>query len=550
MGVLEMLKSQQNEPGWIAQWESTKPIPDKWIIAGETYSFTSNTLIIITDGQAIWNINGQHVQVAFGNLIAIEQNSFIEVLEGGNLDLAGWQIQFNTYSFLGADGTASKFIWHVPVGDTYQIIQLTGGFLTSISDGLNENLASSISETMVGNQHLLYGLLKHLYQKQLSDEQTTEKGILRSIDYMQERYGETITREQLAQIAGISQWHYSRKFSEQFGKPPLDYLANYRIYRAKEEILLTSAKSQDISKKVGFEDVHYFSRRFKHFAGVSPRNYAEQLHLRRIVSISPLCAEVLIEIGVIPHAVMVTPLLLAEHQRQLFKRHHVKLLEVPQYDTNIELIQQEQPEIIIGHFLTEELKKKIRTIAPIITGLTMDIDILLNQLAALFHKTEEARKLQIQMENEINAARQQLQPITQSGATVMVLRVEPFGYRYLGGHSSGVSQLLYTRLGLSLPEPLKSGEAWFNPYSIEQLSMANPEYLFVEQRVMENFSAEENMGKLKESEQWRNLKAVKNNHVAYIDTSLWVDGCGVIGQTLIIDQIISNLLGNQNNRAQ
>ncbi|MEC0089566.1 helix-turn-helix domain-containing protein [Paenibacillus macquariensis] len=539
-----MLKSRQNELGWIAQWESTEPITDKWITAGEIHYFTSNTLIIITDGQAIWNINGHHVQVAFGNLIAIERNSFIEVLEGGNLDLAGWQIQFNTYSSLHAEGKTSKFSWHVPAGNTYQIMQLTGGFLTSISDGLNENLPSSVIESMVGNQHLLYGLLKNLYQKQSSDEQTTEKGILRSIGYMQEHYGEMITREQLAQIAGISQWHYSRKFSERCGKPPLEYLANYRIFRAKEEILLTSAKSQEIAKKVGFEDVHYFSRRFKHFTGVSPRNYAQQLHQRYILSISPLCAEVLIALGIIPHAVMVTPLLLPQHQRQLFKKHHVKLLEVPQYDTNIELIQQEQPELIIGHFLKEDIKKKMRTIAPIITGLTMEIDILLSQLAALFQKNEEAKKIQIQMKNEINAARQQLQPIIQSNATVMVLRVEPFGYRYLGGNSSGVSQLLYTKLDLSLPEPLKSGEAWFNPCSIEQLYMANPEYLFVEKRVMENFSADENMGRLMESDQWRNLKAVKNNHVSYIDTSLWVDGCGVNGQKIIIDQIVSNLISH------
>jgi ABC-type Fe3+-hydroxamate transport system substrate-binding protein len=538
------LKAQPNDLGWIAQWESTQPIPAKWITVEAIHYFTSNTLIIITDGQAIWNMNGHRVQVSFGNLIAIEPNSFIEVLEGGNLDLAGWQIQFDTYSPFIAEGKVSKFNWHVPVGNTYQIIQLTGGFLTSISDRLNENLASSVSESMVRNQHLLYGLLKHLYQKQSGDEETTEKGILRSIDYIQEHYSEMITREQLAQIAGISQWHYSRKFSEQCGKPPLDYLANYRIYRAKEEILLTSAKSQEIAKKVGFEDVHYFSRRFKHFAGVSPRNYAQQLHQRYILSISPLCAEVLIELGIIPHAVMVTPLLVPQHQRELFKKHHVKLLEVPQYDTNIELIQQEQPELIIGHFLTEDIKKKMRTIAPIITGLTMDIDILLSQLAALFQMKEEAEKLQTQMENEINEARQQLQPIVQSGATVMVLRVEAFGYRYLGGNSSGVSQLLYTKLELSLPEFLKTGEAWFNPCSIEQLYRANPDYLFVEKRVMENFSAEENMDKLMESEPWRNLKAVKNNHVSYIDTSLWVDGCGVNGQKIIIDQIVSNLISH------
>jgi ABC-type Fe3+-hydroxamate transport system substrate-binding protein len=548
--MLNWIEPQQNESQWIAQLESTQPLTNKWMTVGAIHYLPSNALILITDGQAIWNINGQDVHVAFGNLIAIEENSVIEVLEGGNLDLAGWQILFNTYSFFNKEREVMKFKWHVPVGNTYQKMQLTGGFLTSISDRLSVDLPNDVSETMVENQHFLYGLLKNLYRKQSIDQQTTEKGIMRSIAYMQEHYDEVITREQLAQIAGISQWHYSRKFSERCGKPPLDYLANYRIYRAQEELLLTSARFQEIAKKVGFEDAHYFSRRFKHFTGVSPRNYAQTLQQRNIVSISPLCAEVLIELGIIPHAVIVTPVTLPQHQRQLFKKHQVQLLEVPQYVINIELIQQERPGLIIGHFLTEDMKKKLRTIAPIITGLTVDMDILLNQFAALFDKKEEAKKLQIQMKNEVNAAQKQLKSIIQSSATVMVLRVEPFGYRYLGGYSSGVSQLLYKKLELSLPEPLKTGEAWFNPCSIEQLYIANPDYLFVEKRVMENFSAEENMEKLMESSQWKNLKAVNDNRVFYIDTSLWVDGCGVVGHTMIINQIVSSLMSRSNDRAQ
>ncbi|MFF2015151.1 helix-turn-helix domain-containing protein [Paenibacillus sp. NPDC058177] len=532
---------QPNVRPWIAQWESTTLLSEKWMTAGEINYCTSHTLIVITDGQAVWNINGQHVHVAFGHFIAIEENSFVEVLEGGNLDLAGWHIQFHTWSILKAEGTVVKADWHVPLGNTYQIVQLTGGFLTSISDSLNTQQSMGASEQLVEHQAFLYGLLKSLYLKPTSDQHTTEEGILRSIAYMQEHYHETITREELAQIAGVSQWHYSRKFGELCGKPPLDYLANYRIHRAQEELLLTSVSSQDIAKKIGFEDVHYFSRRFKQFAGMSPRNYVQHLGERKVLSISALCAEVLISLGIIPQAVMVTPLLIPQHQQELFEKHGVKLLEVPQYETNIEFIQQEQPEIIMGHFITEDIKKKLRGVAPILTGLTNDVEILLQQFGAWFHKQEEANALQVQMDNKVNAARQQLSSIIESGATVMVLRVEPFGYRYLGGNSSGVSQLLYQRLGLALPESLMAGEGWFNPCTIDQLSAADPAYLFVEKRMMEYFNADENMEKLREGQQWRDLRAVKDGHVFYIDTSLWVDGCGVIGQNIIIDQVVSSL---------
>ncbi|GGG64563.1 hypothetical protein GCM10010918_18330 [Paenibacillus radicis (ex Gao et al. 2016)] len=509
--------------------------------AGEVLYLPCPAFILITDGQAVWNINGQPIHVAFGQLFAVEANSVIEVIESGNLDLAGWQIQFHTYVLNNNETEDKNFEWHVPAGDTFQQVQLTGGFLTGINDFLHEEQPGQTIGMLVDRQYFLYGLLRSLYQQQPDDRQTTKKGILRSIAYMQEHYDEVITREQLAQLAGISPWHYSRKFSEWCGKRPSDYLANYRIYRAQEELLLTSAKSQDIARKTGFEDVHYFSRRFKHFTGVSPKKYAQTLQQRKIVSLSPICAEVLIALGIVPYAVMVTPLLLSEHHRDLFDKHRVKLLEAQQYVIPVELIEQAEPALIVGHFLTEDMKKRLRTIGPILTGLTLDIDSLLTRFAELFDKRAEAQSYQLRMTNEMNAAQQRLKAVIEAKAPVMVLRVEPFGYRYLGGNSSGVSQLLYHKLGLAIPPSLKAGKAWFNPCSLDQLAAVDPEYLFVEKRVMENFSTEENMQKLLESNCWANLRAVRNDQVFYVDTRIWVDGCGIAGQTLIIDQIVSGL---------
>ncbi|MGG4142485.1 helix-turn-helix domain-containing protein [Paenibacillus algorifonticola] len=546
-----MNETEQSNPNqWLAKWESTQPLTDKWVTAGEVHYIPLHTFILVTDGQAIWNMNGEKVHVAFGHLIAIEENSLIEIVDGGNRDLSGWKIQFHTYSLYHKKREILKFEWHVPAGNTYQITQLTGGALASICYHLSEDASRDGNEAWVGNQHFIYGLLKHLYQKQPSDSQTTEQGMQRSIVYMQEHYDEIITRKQLAEMAGISQWHYSRKFSERYGKPPLEYLANYRVYRAQEELLLTSAKAHEIAKKVGFEDAHYFSRRFKQLAGVPPRYYAQTVKQRKIVSLSPLYAEVLVALGVIPHAVVVTPLLLPQHQRQLFAAHQVKLLEVPQNGFDLEIIQQAQPELMVGRYLTEDMKQQLRTIAPVITGLTVDIGILIDQFAAIFNKQTEAAICHNQMNNEVVAARNQLQSIIQSGATVMVLRVEAFGYRYLGGSSTGASQLLYEKLGLSIPELLKSGKAWFNPCTLDELHSANPDFLFVEKRVMEHYSADENMSKLIESSRWSTMKAVKNNRVCYVDTNLWVDGFGYTGQTLVLKQIVGHLLDERNVRAQ
>ncbi|WP_024628596.1 MULTISPECIES: helix-turn-helix domain-containing protein [unclassified Paenibacillus] len=533
-----------NNIDWVAQWKLTKPLTDQWMTAGKLHHFSSHALLLILDGKAIWNINGHRVQVSYGELIAVQENSVIEVIEGGNLDLAGWHIQFDTYAIFPDRGEMEKYEWHVPSGDTYQKVQLTGGTLAILSQQWSEHSSPDWNATRVGNQYLIYELLQHVYREQSEEHSTVEQGILRSVDYMQQHYDQVITRKQLAEIAGITPWHYSRKFSERYGKPPLDYLAHYRIYRAQEELLLTTATSQDIAKKTGFEDAHYFSRRFKQLTGVSPRNYRQTLPLRNIVCLSPLCAEVLIHLGVIPHAVMVTPLLLPEHQHELFELHQVKMLEVPQYELDVERIRQVQPEWIIGNVWTEEIKQRLRTIAPILTGLNNDVETLLHQLAGLFHREDTAYELHLQLQLEVNAVQRQLEHLVQSSSTVMVLRVETFGYRYMGGHSNGVSHVLYEQLQLTLPQPLQAGEAWFNPCSLDLLAKANPDYLFVEKRVMQHFSAEDNMKKLVESSQWNDLEAVKNNRVFLVDTRLWVDGRGIIGHKMILNEIVNSLVTN------
>ncbi|MCM3170888.1 helix-turn-helix domain-containing protein [Paenibacillus sp. MER 99-2] len=528
------------EQGWIAEWHSTKPLTDKWIATGELHYFHHHAFILIVDGKATWSISGQKVHVSYGQLIALQQDSVIEVVDGGNMDLAGWLVEFNTYSIIHHEGRMATFDWKTPTSLSYQSVQLMAGDLARISQHMNAG-SSAKHARWVGKQLLIHELLNVVYENQPSEEQTVEQGILRSIAHMTSHYDENITRNQLAQIAGLSPWHYSRKFSERYGKPPLDYLTHYRMYRAQEELILTTETSQNIAKKVGYEDAHYFSRRFKQFAGTSPRSYITTLSERKIVCLSPLCAEVLIGIGIIPYAVVVVPLLVPPDQHELFVSHGIRILPTSQYELNVELIQQEQPEMIIGNVWADELKQSLRTIAPLITGLKMDAEILLQQLAAIFHKQEEAAAIHMRMKDAVSSARQHLQETIQASAKVMVLRVEPFGYRYLGGYSHGVSRLLYQQLGLALPDSLQAGEAWFNPCSIEQLKMADPDILFVEKRVMEHFNAEESMNHLTSTPAWNGLKAVRNNRVFYVDTRLWADGYGLIGHTQILHQIVEKL---------
>lgn len=534
------------ENQWIVQWKSTQSLTHQWMSVGAFHSFIYPALILIIDGQAIWKINGERIQVSFGQLIAVEAYSLIEVLECGQLDLSGWCIEFNTYMLNENTSTWSPHLWSVPAEATYQKVQLTGGVVANISQHLIKESSDLQYELSVKYPSVIYELLNYIYQAQhhiTDDQQTLTQGIIRSAEYMHTHYDQVITRKQLAEIAGVSPWYYSRKFSERYGKPPLDYLASFRMYRAQEQLIFTQTNSQDIAKQSGFEDTHYFSRRFKQVVGVSPSLYAGSLSSRKIVCLSATCADIMINLGIIPYAVMVTPLLLAPHQLQQFEALGVKIVEMAQYEQDIGQIQQLNPELLIGNVWSEEVRQQLRAIAPFITNLSIDVLTLLQQLSSIFHKQAEAEQIQVHLEQEIDIARQKLQPIIDTQATIMVLRIEPYGYRYLGVDAVGVAKLLYSQLELSAPEVLQEGKSWFNPCTLELLLSANPDYLFIEKRMIEQFSTDESMQKLLESDVWQQLKAVQQHQVFDMDTRLWVEGRGITGYKMMLNEIVTNLTG-------
>lgn len=55
--------------------------------------------------------------------------------------------------------------------------------------------------------------------------------------------------------------------------PFQDYLIQERLKKAKLLLLTTDLKVYEIAEQVGFEDINYFSQRFKQLVGMTPRQY-------------------------------------------------------------------------------------------------------------------------------------------------------------------------------------------------------------------------------------------------------------------------------------
>lgn len=100
--------------------------------------------------------------------------------------------------------------------------------------------------------------------------------IRRALDYMESTTEGRISLAELADVAGISRFHFARIFKREVGVSPVAYLERLRIERAKELIRDAAISLADVAYAVGFSDQSHFIRRFKRHLGRTPADYARE----------------------------------------------------------------------------------------------------------------------------------------------------------------------------------------------------------------------------------------------------------------------------------
>ncbi|HEK9385486.1 TPA: helix-turn-helix domain-containing protein, partial [Streptococcus equi subsp. equi] len=91
---------------------------------------------------------------------------------------------------------------------------------------------------------------------------------------IQERLADSsLTLKSLSSQLGFSPNYLSVLIKKDLGLPFQDYLIQERLKKAKLLLLTTDLKVYEIAEQVGFEDINYFSQRFKQLVGMTPRQY-------------------------------------------------------------------------------------------------------------------------------------------------------------------------------------------------------------------------------------------------------------------------------------
>lgn len=90
----------------------------------------------------------------------------------------------------------------------------------------------------------------------------------------------------LAEVAGMSEFHFVRVFRAATGLPPLRFLSALRLAEARDLLVRTDEPIIQICLRVGYSSVGTFTRRFTKLVGTSPNR------LRRCARAAALSAAV------------------------------------------------------------------------------------------------------------------------------------------------------------------------------------------------------------------------------------------------------------------
>ena len=142
--------------------------------------------------------------------------------------------------------------------------EIDGGCIDGIlADALNTALAAQVTRRFVDPSALMPARSNGLSHDRLK----------RVRDYIETHLDDRLTLTDLAGVACLSPYHFSRSFKEAVGIGPQRYVMQHRLERAKTLIRRTNKPLAEIAQQVGLCDQSHLTSIFRRETGETPGRY-------------------------------------------------------------------------------------------------------------------------------------------------------------------------------------------------------------------------------------------------------------------------------------
>ncbi len=216
-------------------------------------------LLYCVGGSGVYRAGSRSFRVTAGDIFAVHPG----VEHGYRCDSGGWDIWFVHFD-----------------GD--QAVRLLDWIGFSLSQpimriGVVANLVAAFSRlSRVSQSHAvhydidgfillyeLFGVLKKAVRQISVSDDVLERSVMGGCESV----------SQMAARAGLSKYHFIRKFRFAVGQTPWQYINCRRIVQAKSLLCEHDLSIHQIASRLGFRDANYFSRFFRKATGMTASSY-------------------------------------------------------------------------------------------------------------------------------------------------------------------------------------------------------------------------------------------------------------------------------------
>ena len=132
---------------------------------------------------------------------------------------------------------------------------------------------SALSELWI----ILLEQTRELRKGSRTTDPTDSQRMKQMMNYVHNHFRDKIYLEEIASVAGISIRECARCFKRQIGITPMDYLNQYRVRMAADELRMNAKPIAIIGEECGFASDSYFGKIFRQYMNCSPREYRRKV---------------------------------------------------------------------------------------------------------------------------------------------------------------------------------------------------------------------------------------------------------------------------------
>ncbi|MCR3761772.1 AraC family transcriptional regulator [Clostridium felsineum] len=235
-----------------------------------------------TSGTAILNCNHKEIKVVTDDLIIVNSNELHDCINTCT-NLSYYVIRVDL-SFLFSNQTdccQAKFL--TPLAENLILFKNLIRTDTTANNYIKE-IIKEYFEKNLGYELYIKGLFyelivylmrnyieKILTKKQFDMRVNNLTRFSKTIKYIEDNYCSKIDLNTLAKITNMSTYHFCRSFKALTGNSPINYINRLKINKALSLLRKGELNVTEVALNCGFNDINYFSRLFKKYNNISPR---------------------------------------------------------------------------------------------------------------------------------------------------------------------------------------------------------------------------------------------------------------------------------------